>query len=105
MSSQTEDPSGSTLTTPAATPAPYLSSESDHDSSSVSSSTSAHTATPYQPETPPIPAMSATLEEFGTPAQRQAAHVTSILHKTRIKPSLSATNYVAWSDSVRFGLS
>lgn len=44
-------------------------------------------------------------EELGTPAQRQAAHVTNILHKTPIKPTLSASNYAAWSDSVRFGLS
>lgn len=44
-------------------------------------------------------------EEFGTSAQRQAAHVNNILHKTPIKPPLSPSNYAAWSDSVRFGLS
>lgn len=109
MSSQKEDtpiPEES-LPTPASTPAPYSFLDSEYKSDSATSSASIHTAIPYQPQSDPIhPSnMSSTNEEFGTPAQRQAAHVTSTLHKTPIKPSLSATNYVAWSDSVRFGLS
>lgn len=105
MSSQTKDTSEDSLPTPAATPAPHPNPESEYESDSATPSASAHTATPYQPDIPSLSPMSASLDEFGTPAQRQAAHVTSILHKTPIKPSLSATNYVAWSDSVRFGLS
>lgn len=91
------------LPTPASTPA--HNSESDSQSNSTESNTSAHTATPYQDHRQLNNTMASSSDQYGTPAQRQAAHITSVLHKTPIKPSLSATNYVAWSDSVRFGLS
>ncbi|EGG00366.1 uncharacterized protein MELLADRAFT_111935 [Melampsora larici-populina 98AG31] len=39
-----------------------------------------------------------------TPAQRQAMKMNSILHKIIIGIKLTASNYVAWSDGVRFGL-
>lgn len=102
MSDRSKESPEESLPTPLSTPAPFP--ESEYDSDSANSSISAHTATPFQPDPIVHPTMSSSAEEFGTPAQRQAAHVTSLLHKTPIKPSLSATNYVAWSDSVRFGL-
>lgn len=92
------------LPTPAATPAPVQESSDKDDTYSSSSSHSAHTAIPsFTSSSQPV-TMSAQ-DEFGTPAQRQASHVTNILHKTPIKPTLSTSNYAAWSDSVRFGLS
>ncbi|EGF98607.1 uncharacterized protein MELLADRAFT_113410 [Melampsora larici-populina 98AG31] len=39
-----------------------------------------------------------------TPAQRQSIKINSILHKIILSTKLTATNYVAWSDGVRFGL-
>lgn len=95
------------LPTPASTPiAPYHSSNEDSDTKSSGSSHSAHTATPILHQTNQSRTLSemSNPAEFGTPAQRQAAHVTNILHKTPIKPTLSSSNYAAWSDSVRFGL-
>lgn len=92
------------LLTPASTPAPIqLSSDPESDSESLSSDQSTHTAIPHNQLS--APNMSPPNEEFGTPAQRHAAYVTSLLHKTPIKPSLTSSNYSAWSDSVRFGLS
>ena len=92
------------LPTPASTPAPDPVSLEEGDTVSSGSSQSAHTAIPsHSSPLPPTPMSNA--DDFGTPAQRQAAHVTSILHKTPIKPILAASNYAAWSDSVRFGLS
>lgn len=105
MSSRSKDTPEHTLPTPASTPSPILSTESGDESDSADFSTSAHTATLFSTNHPPPPIMSSTIDEFATPAQRQAAYVTNLLHKTPIKPALSATNYVAWSDSVRFGLS
>lgn len=95
------------LPTPVSTPVPFSTLSEESDTESSASSHSAHTATPFPHSaitTNTFPAMSSSLE-FGTPAQKQASHVTSILHKTPIKPSLTASNYAAWSDSVRFGLS
>lgn len=92
------------LLTPASTPAPIQSSsDPESDSESLSSDQSTHTAIPHNQLS--APNMSPPNEEFGTPAQRHAAYVTSLLHKTPIKPSLTSSNYSAWSDSVRFGLS
>ncbi|EGG11163.1 uncharacterized protein MELLADRAFT_59957 [Melampsora larici-populina 98AG31] len=39
-----------------------------------------------------------------TPAQRQSIKMNSILHKITINIKLSTSNYVAWSDAIRFGL-
>lgn len=95
------------LPTPASTPAPDPVSSDEGDTVSSGSSQSAHTAIPTHPSPHPYttPFAMSNSEDFGTPAQRQAAHVTSVLHKTSIKPILSVSNYAAWSDSVRFGLS
>lgn len=73
MSSRPEDLPEDSLPTPVLTPAPFSYPESEFNSDSVSSSVSSHTLTAFHP-----------------------AHVTSLLHNTPIKPSLSATNYVAW---------
>lgn len=107
MSSEQDQYPEDQLPTPANTPAPFLESPDDSDKDSSGPSHSAHTATPILNSSIPtvhISTMSNVLE-FGTPAQRQAAHVTNILHKTPIKPILTASNYTAWLDSVRFGLS
>lgn len=89
------------------TPHPDPVSSDKGDTVSSGSSQSAHTAIPIHTTSfiPPTSFPMLSSDDFGTPAQRQAAHVTSILHKTPIKPILSASNYAAWSDSVRFGLS
>lgn len=100
-----ETPEETSLPTPAATPTPYPSSETESESGSASSNTTVHTATPFPTESLQPRIMSSSADDFRTPAQLQAAHITNVLHKTPIKPPLSATNYVAWSDSVRFGLS
>lgn len=92
------------LLTPASTPAPIQSpSDLESDSDSLDSDQSIHTAIAH--EQIQVLNMSHSHEEFGTPAQRHAAYVTSLLHKTPIKPTLTSSNYAAWSDSVRFGLS
>lgn len=90
------------LPTPGSTPTPESPPEDREYDSLSGSSQSAHTAIPIHHNSNTTMPNS---EEFGTPAQRQAAHVTNILHKTQIKPSLSLSNYAAWADSVRFGLS
>lgn len=92
------------LPTPVSTPQSIdhlLESENDSSGSeSIDSEQSTYTAIPHTRFIMP-----SSSEEFGTPAPRHAAYVTSLLHKTPIKPNLSSSNYVAWSDSVRFGLS
>lgn len=90
--------------TPASTPSSSHPDPDSSDSESIGSDRSIHTAIPHHSDNT-LPTMSTASEEFGTPAQRHTAYVTNLLHKTPIKPSLSASNYVAWSDSVRFGLS
>lgn len=94
------------LPTPVSTPAPVPSFSEDSDTDSSGSSQSAHTAVPVTISTLPIENsfIMSNAADFGTPSQKQASHVTNILHKTPIKPILTASNYAAWSDSVRFGL-
>ncbi|EGG07633.1 uncharacterized protein MELLADRAFT_62417 [Melampsora larici-populina 98AG31] len=110
--SDREDTSEDTqLPTPASTPAPVPENgkidvesqiESDNSSSSETAH-SAHTTVPSHPITAPAMATTTPIDT-DTPAQRQSIKVTSILHKIAITTKLSTSNYVSWSDGVRFGL-
>ncbi|EGG03902.1 uncharacterized protein MELLADRAFT_65188 [Melampsora larici-populina 98AG31] len=108
MSNREDILDDSQLPTPASTPAP--SSEEiddnhvDSDSSSIDSTHSAHTMVPASHQQINMATTAPEILDTDTPAQRQASKMTSILHKVAISTKLSSSNYVAWSDSIRFGL-
>ncbi|EGG10238.1 uncharacterized protein MELLADRAFT_103661 [Melampsora larici-populina 98AG31] len=104
----------SQLPTPASTPAPFqeeidktnansqLEDQSDH-SSSAETAQSSHTVTPAGQD-PSLVMASNDPIDTDTPAQRQSIKMNSILRKIAISTKLTASNYTAWSDGIRFGL-
>lgn len=90
------------LPTPVSTTGNHDYTESESDSSDSSSNTKVPNSSS---QSCILHTISGTPDHFVTPIQRLAANFTSLLHKTQIKPCLNSTNYVAWSNSVCFGLS
>ncbi|EGF99495.1 uncharacterized protein MELLADRAFT_112708 [Melampsora larici-populina 98AG31] len=97
------------LPTPASTPLPledldkFETEDQPGSSGSSVSAPSDHTTVPNASNSTLVMA-SNELIDTDTPAQRQSIKMTSILHKIAISTKLSSSNYVAWSDGIRFGL-